>query len=241
MLRREEFDTGCWNGTVKACRPTAPLRVLPILLMSVAATVTVGNSSIPSPGTALPRVRHATPRVPAATISMPVLPAMRFIDMPTDEARRLNAATAFSAGPNPAARPFRFSGDDASRLRAIDCLASAQYYEAGDDPEGERAVAQVVLNRVRHPAFPATVCGVVYQGAERATGCQFTFTCDGAMARRPLPRPWERARRIAREAIGGSVYAAVGLATHYHTDWVRPMWSGKLEKVAQVGPHLFFR
>src|SRR3546814_6482927 len=96
-----------------------------------------------------------------------------------EKARRLNAATPFSALPNPAARPFRLAGGAANLARATDCLAAAAWYEAGDDPSGERAVVQVVLNRLRHPAFPNTVCGVVFQGSERVSGCQFTFTCDG--------------------------------------------------------------
>jgi hypothetical protein len=114
-------------------------------------------------------------------------------------------------------------------------------YEAGDDAEGQRAVAQVVINRARHPAFPKSICGVVFQGSERRTGCQFTFTCDGALNRRWSPAAWERARGIAIDMLTGATFPQVGLATHYHTDWVRPYWSPTLEKLAQVGTHLFFR
>ena len=123
----------------------------------------------------------------------------------------------------------------------MDCLASAMWYEAGDEDGGQRAVGQVVLNRVRHPAFPATVCGVVFQGAERATGCQFTFTCDGAMKRVPSPAAFDRARTRARDMLQGAVWQQVGLATHYHTDWVHPVWSARLDKIAQADTHLFFR
>src|SRR5690606_19407181 len=114
-----------------------------------------------------------------------------------DEARKLNAEIAFSTAPNPAARPFTFAGDATALGRATDCLAAAMIYEAGDDAVGEQAVGQVVLNRLRHPAFPKTVCGVVFQGQERSTGCQFTFTCDGAMARIPSDAAWQRARLLA--------------------------------------------
>jgi spore germination cell wall hydrolase CwlJ-like protein len=161
--------------------------------------------------------------------------------LPAEQARRLNAAIPFSRDPNPAARPFIFVGSDTDLARATDCLAAAQLYEAGDDATGEQAVAQVVLNRVRHPAFPKTVCGVVFQGQERRTGCQFTFTCDGALARRPGEAAWTRAREIARAALAGQVFRAVGYATHYHTDWVVPYWSGSLDKITAVGTHLFFR
>ncbi|PZO76846.1 MAG: cell wall hydrolase [Sphingomonas hengshuiensis] len=170
----------------------------------------------------------------------PVEPA-EFRNLPPDEARAFNATVPFVPGPNPAARPFRFGGDADDLARATDCLAAAVLYEAGDDAKGQRAVAQVVLNRVRHPAFPATVCGVVFQGSERRTGCQFTFTCDGALAR-AYPEPlWERARAIAAAALAGSVYAPVGHATHYHTDWVVPYWQSSLAKIAAVDTHLFFR
>jgi len=164
-----------------------------------------------------------------------------FIEMSEESAREINAGIAFSTLPNPAARPFRFAGDGRNLGRATDCLAAAQYYEAGGDIEGQRAVAQVVLNRVRHPAYPSTVCGVVFQGSERRTGCQFTFTCDGAMRRPPQPGLWQRTMAIAKEALSGEVYAKVGHATHYHTDWVVPVWSGKLEKITNVNTHLFFR
>jgi hypothetical protein len=140
-----------------------------------------------------------------------------------------------------AAKPFVFTGPPEERLRARTCLAAAMLYEAGSDAAGQLAVAQVVLNRVRHPAFPASVCGVVTQGSERATGCQFTFTCDGSLARRIAPPAQTAAYARADAMLSGLVYAAVGLATHYHTHAVYPWWSPRLEKIAQVGPHLFFR
>ncbi|WP_336964263.1 cell wall hydrolase [Sphingobium aquiterrae] len=171
----------------------------------------------------------------------PPVEPLELLALDRDRARAINAATPFSALRNPAAQPFNFAGGEFARERAVDCLAAAQWYEAGDDPTGERAVAQVVLNRLRHPAFPKTVCGVVFQGAERSTGCQFTFTCDGALARTPSHEAWDRARQIARAALSGSVYRAVGYATHYHTDWVVPYWSASLEKITAVGSHLFFR
>ncbi len=128
------------------------------------------------------------------------------------------------------------------RVRALDCLATAIYYEAGMEGEdGQRGVAQVVLNRVRHKAYPNSVCGVVYQGAERSSGCQFTFTCDGSLARAPAPRRFAQARRIAADALAGSVYAPVGLSTHYHADYVVPYWSPSLLKTAVVGAHIFYR
>jgi len=98
-----------------------------------------------------------------------------------------------------------------------------------------------VLNRVRHPAFPASVCGVVYEGSTRATGCQFTFTCDGSLYRGPDAAGWRRAYAIAEQALNGSVYAPVGYATHYHANYVVPVWAQTLSKNAIVGAHIFYR
>jgi spore germination cell wall hydrolase CwlJ-like protein len=173
--------------------------------------------------------------------AVPSVDPLAFKVMTPAEARAFNASVPLSTEPNPPARPFVFSGSEEDRLRALDCLAAAVLYEAGDDPTGQRAVAQVVLNRVRHPAFPRTVCGVVFQGSERRTGCQFTFTCDGALTRSYAEPLWDRARRIADAALSGAVYKTVGMATHYHTDWVVPYWSSSLDKIVAVDTHLFFR
>lgn len=153
----------------------------------------------------------------------------------------INAATPFAARFGPIAPPFHFVGSSQQRERAVQCLASAMWYEAGNDARGQLAVGQVVLNRVRHRAFPKTVCGVVFQGSELRTGCQFTFTCDGALARVPPPQPYGAALSRAQAMLDGAVAAEVGLATHYHTNWVLPAWSPQMDKIAQVGTHLFFR
>ena len=173
---------------------------------------------------------------------LPPVEPLKLVDLAPDDARRYNAAQPFSTDAIPAARPFRFVGGPDDRARATDYLAAAVIYEAGDDATGEQAVAQVVLNRLRHPAFPKTVCGVVFEGAERTTGCQFTFTCDGALARwHPTEAGWRRAREVATAALAGSVDRPVGYATHYHTDWVVPYWQASLDKIAAVHTHLFFR
>ena len=152
------------------------------------------------------------------------------------------APTSFGLTVGPAARALRIDNSGVDRSRAEQCLTAAIYYEAASEPDGgQRAVAQVVLNRVAHKSYPDTVCGVVYQGSERRTGCQFSFTCDGSLARVPSRLFWERAGRVARDALAGYVYAPVGLATHYHTFAVHPYWSPKLVNVANIGAHRFFR
>lgn len=154
-----------------------------------------------------------------------------------------NAALPIAVTPNPAAARFLLAdGDIGSWARALDCLTAAAYYEAATEgPDGMRAVAQVVLNRMRHPAFPHSICGVVFEGAQRRTGCQFTFTCDGSLARSPSRTGWIQARTIAAAALGGYIYAPVGWSTHYHADYVMPYWAPSLVKTAIVGRHIFYR
>jgi spore germination cell wall hydrolase CwlJ-like protein len=157
------------------------------------------------------------------------------------EARRINAAVPFVDEPLEPAKRYMFKGSPAARLQATECLATAALYEAGDDERGQKAVIQVILNRLRHRGYPKTVCGVVYQGSKRETGCQFSFTCDGSVQRRRVRDGWTAARKAAGLALNGYVFGAVGTATHYHTDWVVPYWSGSLNKVAQVHSHIFYR
>ncbi len=159
------------------------------------------------------------------------------------EAQRLNAARAFTAGPRIAAAPFSLGQADAqTRQRALRCLTQAIYYEAALEPtSGQEAVAQVILNRVRDPNYANSVCGVVFEGAERTTGCQFSFTCDGSMANAPVKWAWDRAQVVAERALSGSVAGGVGLATHYHADYVHPWWAPTLEKLTQIGAHIFYR
>jgi hypothetical protein len=142
-----------------------------------------------------------------------------------------------------AAPPFVLKGNAADARQAVKCLAQAIYFEAGFQPiEGQRAIAQVILNRVRDKHFPDTVCGVVYEGWKRRTGCQFSFVCDGSLWRRP-PNEEEvaSAEKIALDALNGYVVATVGTATHYHTRKVDPYWNDSMVKTAQIGDHIFYR
>jgi spore germination cell wall hydrolase CwlJ-like protein len=133
------------------------------------------------------------------------------------------------------------AGSVLSQTRELDCLTQAVYFEArGETARGQAAVAQVVLNRVKHPAFPKTVCGVVFQGAARH-GCQFSFACDGSMHRVREAGAWTRARKIAARAMSGVVLADVGKATHFHTTGVAPAWGPRMLRVSQVGMHVFYR
>ena len=167
------------------------------------------------------------------------------LHVPDDISTKIATAApdaSFAAAVPAVAPPFvtSHSVDDASR--AAECLTAAVYYEArSQSVEGQRAVAQVVLNRVRDRAFPNSVCGVVYQGAERRTGCQFSFTCDGSMNRPRELGAWDRARAVAAAALGGSVFAPVGAATSFHTTSILPWWASSLARITTVGAHVFYR
>ena len=125
---------------------------------------------------------------------------------------------------------------------AAECLAMAITYEAGLEPvAGQEAVAQVILNRVRSGAYPDTVCGVVWQGAERRSGCQFTFTCDGSLRRPRSTAAMAAARAVAVRVLAGETPDHVRGATHYHASYVAPYWAPSLTRVRQIATHIFYR
>lgn len=157
----------------------------------------------------------------------------------------LAAAVLTGASGSPAAAadlPSIAQSSGTDRARAIDCMTDAVLHEAGFEPrDGQEAVAEVILNRLRSPAFPKTVCGVVFQGSGRRTGCQFSFTCDGSL-RKPLPSDAAvRAREVATRAIDGLLVPHTSGATHYHADYVSPYWAPTLIRVETIGRHVFYR
>jgi hypothetical protein len=146
------------------------------------------------------------------------------------------------AGVGGIARPFVINAGSSDYPRALKCLTDAIYYESATESDsGQRAVAQVIINRMRHPTYPNNICGVIYQGSERRTGCQFSYSCDGSMARTPSPIHWDRARRVAMSALAGYVHAPVGMATHYHTVNIYPYWAPSLHFLGTIGAHRFYR
>ena len=206
------------------------------------ALVVRGTAGSQPYGTAAPGSEaRATISAGAATpLNLPPPDLLR--PLSPEEAAKENAERPFVKRPDTAAAKFVLKAGAGDRERALTCLTQAVYYEAaGEGPDGERAVAQVVLNRMHHPGYPASVCGVIYQGSERGTGCQFTFTFDGSLLRTPAPALWTRARKIAEESLDGKVFAVVGHATHYHADYVLPYWADSLDKTVQIGRHIFYR
>ena len=207
------------------------------------AAILAAAVAVPAMATPNWSASESTSIVAPAASPAPVEPAAAFVFAPMEEQAAIAAAPAGSAlaVTSEAATPMLARGTSQDRFRAGQCLAMAAYYEAASEGEGGmRAVAQVVLNRVAHPAWPNTVCGVVFQGSERSTGCQFTFTCDGSMVRGPSAAGWKTARRVADAALAGSVDARVGMATHYHTKDVSPYWAPTLNPVGAIGAHLFY-
>lgn len=123
------------------------------------------------------------------------------------------------------------------------CLTTGIYFEArGESLKGQAAVAQVILNRVRNPAYPDTICGVVYQGEKLRTGCQFSFTCDRIPDLVLAPWHWKTAKEVAMAVTAGKIwFPEVGSATHYHANYVRPNWGPTMKRVAKIGKHIFYR
>lgn len=123
------------------------------------------------------------------------------------------------------------------------CLAIGIYFEARGEPKkGQQAVAQVILNRVRNPAYPNTICGVVYQNKHMRNACQFSFTCDGIRDKVRSRRHWSLAKKYANGAIDGRYWLkSVGSSTHYHADYVWPRWRKKMKRLTKIGRHIFYR
>ncbi len=142
----------------------------------------------------------------------------------------------------PPALPPAYLVADAPDPREIECLAQAISFESGNEPVGgQEAVAQVVLNRLRAPQFPKTVCSVVYQGSTRRTGCQFTFTCDGSLSRPRRAGSMAAARVVAERMLRGGRAPEVADAVNYHADYVAPGWARSLARVTKIGAHIFYR
>ena len=123
------------------------------------------------------------------------------------------------------------------------CLAEAVYFEARGEPvQGQAAVAQVVLNRVRNPAYPGTICGVVYQNDDWRNRCQFSFACDGIKDKINSIGHYRVAKDVAMAVTAGKIWLeTVGSSTHYHATYVRPKWARTMKKLTKIGQHIFYR
>jgi spore germination cell wall hydrolase CwlJ-like protein len=228
-------------GTGPRVRRGAVAAIVTILCAIAGVTAWANLSTSPQPvrtETAL-RTEHAVPGIDQISGEPAVF---QFKPVDADAAITMNAAIpAYTGALTQAARFNGVWTSAQDQTRALDCLTAAIYYEAATEtPQGQRAVAQVVINRLRDPHYPKSICGVVFQGSQRKTGCQFSFTCDGSLARQPSAPLWQRLRALAWAAMNGQVEPSVGTATHYHTIWVVPYWQSGLQKLGVVGSHIFY-
>ncbi len=229
---RMALDKGISNGAIERLRGQGAWAWLALPLISASCTPMLAES--PAPATFLLEAEPGPSQFLAQAQQPPAVPP------------GLAAAVAGSADLAPVGETLTIAFQARTpldRLRSHDCLAQAIFYEAASESdEGQKAVAQVVLNRVRHPSWPNSVCGVVYQGPMRAGGgCQFSFTCDGSLARPARGQAWEKAQRLAADALAGRSRDIVGLATHYHTHEVSPGWAPRLARIGAIGAHNFYR
>jgi spore germination cell wall hydrolase CwlJ-like protein len=191
-------------------------------------------SSTPAPvDTPVNATALLAPRAPSK--AQPVAPQVANLEQP--------AAPQATLVPRSQRPDYAALIDPSHEAKEENCLAQAVYFEARSEPEaGQAAVAQVVLNRVSSGLYPPTICGVVFQNAQRYKACQFSFACEGRSLRVTEAGPWAAARRIARDVLEGRTYdEQVGMATHYHADYVRPGWSRRLKKTDKIGQHIFYK
>ena len=143
----------------------------------------------------------------------------------------------------PVTGAFATSTPVAANEKELWCLATAIYFEArGESYRGQVAVAQVVLNRVKDHRYPNTICGVVYQNQHRRNSCQFSFACDGIPEVVNDQKSWAQAEDIAQRFTAGELYLTeVADATHYHATYVSPAWAPRMNKVTQIGLHVFYK
>lgn len=123
------------------------------------------------------------------------------------------------------------------------CLAEGIYFEARGEPvKGQAAVSQVILNRVRNPHYPNSICGVVYQNKHWTNRCQFSFACDRIRDRINNRKLYDLALHVAAETTAGRIWLPeVGSSTHYHATYVNPRWNRKMKRLGRIGLHIFYR
>ena len=198
----------------------------------------VGDTALKTPDRRLPSVRELS--------GAPKYVPVRLNAVPDPSLQSL-------ADLMPEADPYLLRTHDLNRQTG--CLALAIYYEArSEDTLGQIAIAQVIMNRVHSKKYPDTICRVVYQNAHRANRCQFSFTCDGRAERPQHQRAWSSAMRLARSLNCGTacrlhprnahpfmrLSEQLRRATHYHADYVAPIWSRKLIRSGRIGRHIFY-
>ncbi len=177
--------------------------------------------------TATPDTRIDLPASAPAPMPQPA-------EAPAAAAPAVQPAAATQPLPAEAPKPApRAATASAASDRELECLAKVVLYEAGSEPRaGQLAVAQVVMNRVRSPRFPNSICGVVYQRGQFSAIRSYQPPRGGR---------WNRAMALAREVTSGEAAPVVGRALYFHATRVRPAFARTQTRVAQIGGHVFYR
>ncbi len=219
------------HGIVRSAKTAARAAIPPAEATPAIETASVAGASL-----------FMTAMVPASSASAPTTqkePERNFTPSPAWSGLMLNA----SVSPDEPKTLFGGFTEDEFRSRELRCMAAAIYFEARDEPiKGQIAVAQVVMNRIRSPYYPKTICGVVYEGERLRRGCQFSFTCTGKRNKVKEQDAWATAVKLSKQVIGREVWLEdVGFATHYHATYVKPPWRHELDRLTQIGTHIFYK
>ena len=217
-------------GAAEASAAKQPLNVTTIARIPDDVQVVPASVDLKNTGESAPKAVSLTP--PKAKIEQAY------------KMKRSEVKTASAAADAPT-RSEKQKAATARRLKAAEenCLARAVYFEARSESElGQLAVAKVILNRVKSPEYPNTICGVVYQGSGRRNSCQFSFACDGQPDDVKSAAAWARSKAVAQKALNGSAkVAAIGTATNYHADYVKPRWAKSMKRLIKIGRHVFYQ
>lgn len=214
---------------------------------AAAAAGSTGSGKGPRPGMdgatpATPRAMALSSTTPAPADATPI--EIAAAPVAPNMSARIDRGGATAPRSDPSEKPRYADLVNPDKLdKEQHCLAQAVYFEARSEPEeGQAAVAQVILNRVKSGLYPSSICGVVFQNRHRYKACQFTFACEGKSLRTTDSESWQTANRIAKDVLEGKTYLAeVGAATHYHANYVRPSWARRLKKMDVIGRHIFYK
>jgi hypothetical protein len=193
-------------------------------------------------GAFVPSSRDSARPAPTALVHQAALPLRLVPDKPIEAI--VNPASLVLRTPPVDVTPLLQQFVLEKMLAEKKCLAEAMYYEArGEGLDGEKAIAEVVFHRMHSRGYPHSICGVVYQRAAAGHGCQFSFTCDGALDEAKASGSWTRAKRLAGKILTGLVTLGdeTENAIAFHAVDVQPGWGDRLVKTIQIGNHIFYR
>lgn len=115
----------------------------------------------------------------------------------------------------------------------VNCLAQNVYFEARNQPiEGQYAVAEVTLNRVKDSTYPSSICEVIKQKH------QFSWYRPNAVPKEK--EAWKVAKIIALASLREPTHYVSG-AQFFHHKSIKPSWARNMKKVRQIGDHVFYR